>query len=239
MATHNDSLSHHHKSLARLHTQIHRKKNFFPGQRESEEVQLCVRTHWIRDLRILVWFLLMAMVVPTIALYLFSFVNISSDSWSNINLILTGYLLLAWLLAFVEFQKNELTALVATNERIADIVQKSLFEQQISETNLDRIQEVTGFTNGFLGTFLDVGKLEIQTAGTELPLVMRNVKSPQMTSRKILDIQRDSQKRRRTSDFGKRGSDDLSARKGENLSQAELQRLRGSSEPQRKSEDQV
>ncbi|MFH1375720.1 MAG: hypothetical protein ABIH35_03565 [Patescibacteria group bacterium] len=239
MVTHADSLSHHHTRLTKLHARIHRKKNFFPGQREGEEVQLCVRTHWIRDLRVFVWFLLMAVVVPAIILYLFSFVNISPNGWSIINLILTGYLLLAWLLAFVEFQKNELTVLVSTNERIADIVQKSLFNQQISETNLDRIQEVTGFTHGLLGTFLDVGKLEIQTAGSELPLVMRNVKSPQLTSRKILDIQQDSQKRRRTSDFGKRQNDELSARKGERLSQAELAKLRSSSEPQRKPENSV
>jgi hypothetical protein len=223
-----NSVTHTHQKLSHLHTRIHRKKNFFPGQRESEEVQLCIRTHWIQRAGIFFWFFVLAIIAPGGIMYLLSFIDLPEAIWLIINLVLIFYLLFAWVVTFVEFIKSEFTMVVATNERIADIVQTSLFNQQISETSLDRIQEVGGFTRGMMRASLDIGRLEIQTAGSDVPLVMKYVKSPQLTARKILDIQRESQQRRRGSDFEKRGGDQAKTRQGEDISQKELARLRGS-----------
>ncbi|MCF7856504.1 PH domain-containing protein [Candidatus Gracilibacteria bacterium] len=214
-------------NLAKLHTQIHRKKNFFPGQRDSEEVQLCIRIHWIQRAKIFIWFLLLGILLPGTIYYFISRVGLPTEIWSLFSLVVIFYFLFSWLITFIEFIKSEFTLLVATNERIADIAQSSIFDQQISETNLDRIQEVSGYTHGFWKTFLNVGNLEIQTAGSDIPLVMRLVKSPQLTARKILDVQRESQQRRRGSDFGKRSEDEIQTRKGEVLSEEELKKLRG------------
>ncbi len=224
-----NSIARRHKKLSGIHTMIHHKTNFFPGQRSGEEVQICIRAHWAQRAIIFFRFFLLGIAAPGGILYLLSLVNFPSFTQLALNLLLIFYLLLAWLLTFIEFIKSEMTLLVATNERIVDITQVSLFDQQISETNLDCIQEVSGHTHGILRTLLDVGRLEIQTAGNESPLVMRFVESPQLTARKILDIQKNSQQRRRASDFGKRQSDQLSSRKGENLSQEDLKKLRGSS----------
>ena|GEM_PF-583275 len=222
-----NSISRHREKLAKLHTKIYRKTDFFPGQREGEEVQLCIRTHWLREMQILGRFLLLAVAAPGGIFYLISSVDFPTLARLILNLLLIFYFLFAWLLTFIEFIKSEMTLLVATNERIVDITRTSLFDRQMSETNLDRIQEVSGFTHGILSALVDVGKLEILTAGSESPLVMRFVKSPQLTARKILDIQKNSQQRRRTSDFGKREGDQLHSRKGENLSQEELKKMRG------------
>jgi hypothetical protein len=214
-------------NLAKLHAQIHRKKDFFPGQRDSEEVQLCVRTHWILRLKIFVYFLLLGVSLPGGIYYFISRIDLPPKIWLYFILVIIFYFLFAWLATFIEFIKSEFTLLVATNERIADIAQASIFDQQISETNLDRIQEVSGYTHGFWKTFLNVGNLEIQTAGSDVPFVMRLVKSPQLTARKILDVQRASQQRRRGSDFGKRSEDEIQTRKGEALSEEKLKKLRG------------
>lgn len=222
-----NSISRRVKKLSKLHTKIHRKTNFFPGQRENEEVQLCIRAHWMQRAAIFLRFFLLGIVVPSGILYFLAPFNFPSSVRLILNLLLIFYLLFAWLLTFVEFIKSEMTLFVATNERIVDIAQVGLFDQQISETNLDRIQEVNGQTHGILKTFLDVGRLEIQTAGNEVPLVMRFVESPQLTARKILDIQKNSQQRRRASDFGRRKGDQFSGRKGEHLSQEELKKMRG------------
>ncbi|MCK5471811.1 hypothetical protein KAI54_01330 [Candidatus Gracilibacteria bacterium] len=222
-----NSITRRYKKLSRLHTTIHHKTNFFPGQRSGEEVQLCVRTHWVRRAIIFSHFILLGIATPGGILYLLSLINFPFFVQLILNLLLIFYLLFAWLLTFIEFIKSEMTLLVATNERIVDITQVSLFDQQISETNLDRIQEVSGHTHGILRTLLDVGRLEIQTASGEAPLVIRFVESPQLTARKILDIQKNSQQQRRTSDFRKREDDQLHGRKGENLSQEELKKMRG------------
>ena len=222
-----NSISRHHKKLVKLHTKIYRKTNFFPGQREGEEVRLCIRTHWLREMQILGRFLLLAVAAPCGIFYLISLINLPSLVQLILNLFLTLYLLFAWLLTFIEFIKSEMTFLVATNERIVDITRNSLFDRQMSEANLDKIQEASGFTRGILGTLIDIGKLEILTAGSETPFVMRFVKSPQLTARKILDIQKSSQQRRRASDFGRRKDDQLRSRKGEKISQEELKKMRG------------
>ncbi len=221
-----NSITRNHKKLPKLHTRIYRKTNFFPGQRDSEEVKLCIRTHWVQRAKILLGFLLMGILLPGVILYSLSFVNLPQKIWMILNLTAIVYFIMVWLLTFIEFIKSEMTLLVTTNERIADIIQASLFDRQISETSLDRVQEVSGFTHGILRTFFDVGRLEISTAGSDIPIIIRFVKSPQLTARKILDIQRESQQRRRVSDFGKRKSDQLKTRKNEQFSQEELKEMR-------------
>jgi len=224
--------AHNHEKIAKLHAKIHRSRNFFPGQRDSEEVKLCIRTHWIQRLGIFMVFFLFAAILPGGIFYLLSLINFPEKAWLLIKLITIFYFLLAWLLIFIEFIKSDFSLVVVTNERIVDIYQTSLFNHQISETNLDRIQEIGGFTEGIWRNLLDVGRLEIQTAGRDV-LVMRFVKSPQLTARKILDVQQESQRRRRGSDFGKRESDQGRSRKGESYTQEELKQMRktGPTEP--------
>lgn len=212
--------------LKKLHTHIHREKDFFPGQRENETVKLCVRTHWLRRAAVALNFLGLAILTPTIIVLFFSLFLESEQGWNITRLLLSIYILFVWLFIFIELMKIELTALVVTNERLVDIVQLSLFDQQISEANLNRIQEVTGHTTGMLGTFFGVGKLEIQTAGTEIPLIMPNVKHPHFTARKILDIQKSSNQRQRANDFTKRSTDPIRTRKDEELSPADILKMR-------------
>lgn len=201
--------------LEKLHASVHRTTDLFPGQLDTEVVQLLVRPHWIREVLIFLRFFLLAVVVPIIFLYFLSLFRTGEGSLSIINLLLFTYLLFVWLFTFIEYEKNELTVLVVTNERVVDVDQLSLFKRQVSEANLTRIQEVSGFVHGMLGTFFDIGKLEIQTAGTDLPLVTHYVKSPNLTARKILDIQREL-----GGDFTER------RRTGEKFSQDKLRKMR-------------
>jgi len=212
--------------LEKLHAHTQQKKNFFPGQRATEEVELSIRMHWLQRARIFLWFLILGVVSPGIIFIFFEYVRLPATYQIILNLVIIFYFLLAWLLTLIEFIKSEFTIMVVTNERVVDITQKSIFDWQIAETNLDRIQEVGGQTHGFWLTFFNVGQLEIQTAGSDIPLLMNFVKSPQMTARKILDVQKNSQARRRTSDFSKRESDQVQRRAGESFSEEELRQMR-------------
>lgn len=229
-------LSRSESQIDKLHAQIHQKTNFFPDQRASEEVQLCIRTHWLQRARIFLWFFLLGILLPGTIYYLVAKVNLSREIWLVFGLIEIFYLLFAWAVTFVEFIKSEFTIVVVTNERVVDIAQKSIFDREITETNLDRIQEVAGQTHGIWRTFFDIGQVQIQTAGSDAPLLMNFVKSPQSTARKILDVQRASQSRRRTSDFSKRANDQIKKRSDEKFSEEELIKMRGESEPTRKSD---
>lgn len=219
-----------YSTFEKIHRHTHQEHNLFLGQRDDEVIKLYARTHWIREFGVFLKFLALAIVAPFIFLYLLSFFQIEEASWCFIHLVLIVYLMFTWLFAFIEFEKNELTLLIVTNERIIAFVQSSLFNQQISETNLNRIQEVTGLKRGVLSTFFDIGTVEIQTAGSELPLIMVSVKSPHLTSRKILDIQKASGFRRRSVDLKSRLGNpgaSLHKRANDKLSDTEILKLRG------------
>jgi hypothetical protein len=221
-----DLVDRHSLRIAQLHSNIGRKTNFFPGQRVNEEVRLAIRSHWFRDFMIIFRFLFIGLAIPAAIFFLFSFVEISKEFFDYSVLFLSVYLLVVWLLTFVEFLKSELTIIVVTSDRVVNIMQTNIFDREIAETNLDRIQEVLGFVHGILGTLLDIGRLEIQTAGSDIPLVMSFVKSPQLTARKILDVQKMGQNRRRSSDFARREDDEVIPRAGENLSAEKLRKMR-------------
>ena len=221
-------LTYTYVDLEKLHARIHRKKGFFPGQRENETVKLCVRTHWLRKAVVAVYFLGLVILAPLLLLSILSLFDLTQKYRLLAGFGIAVYLLFALLFVFIEFIKNELTVLVVTNERVVNIAQISLFNQQISEANLNRIQEITGNTRGVLGTFLGVGRLEIQTAGTEMPLIIRYVKHPHFTARKIMDIQKKGDQRQRASDLSKRQNDPVRVRNGDELSPEEILKMRKS-----------
>lgn len=220
--------------LEKLHAEFEQRTNFFPGQRPTEKVQLYIRTHWLQRAKIFSFFVLLGVLLPGGIFYFLMLANLPAKVWLIFELVETFYFLFAWLLTFIEFMKSDFTVVVVTNERVVDIAQKSAFDRQITETNLDRIQEVSGQIHGIWLNFFDIGQVEVQTAGSDVPLLMNFVKSPQLTARKILDIQRASQNRRRMSDTEKRSNDQVQKRAGENFSPEELRKMRGGSEPTRK-----
>lgn len=235
-----------HPDLQNLHSHAGNRKNFFPGQRETEHVHLCIRRHWLVELGIFGRFFVLAIVTPLIILtiasvfdYLFGLRLMNSNGVFLLGVAL--YLLFVWLYTFIEFMKNELSIVLITNERVIDIEQTSLFDHRILEANLDRIQDVLGTMRGFLGTFFDVGDLEIQTAGTEFAIISKTIKHPQFTARKILNIQRQSLSQRRAIDQTRTSSPPITTlrrRTGDDghLSDAEILKLRGLADNRRASD---
>lgn len=71
---------------------------------------------------------------------------------------LLTYLLLRWLGYYLDVW-------IITDGRIIDVEQKTIFNREISEMPLDRIQNVTVEIPGFLATMLGFGNIKIQTAG--------------------------------------------------------------------------
>ncbi len=218
-----------HEEIHALHTKVHRARDFFPGQRASEIVQLFIRRHWILEFKIFLRFLFFAIIMPVAIFYGISFIRLDDTIWQWLYFNYLFYLLSIWLYTFIEFLKNELSVLVISNERIVDIIQTSLFSRQVLETNLNKIQDVIGTTSGLLGTFFDVGDLEIQTASRDTGFTTQGIKSPHLTARKILDVQRQSAQRRRGSDVSTQTST-VGRRPNDNLSDTEIQRLRSGGE---------
>lgn len=82
-----------------------------------------------------------------------------------INFLLSIYTLFILLFLFITWIEYYLDMWIITSSRIIDIEQTGLFNRQVSEIALDRIQDVTVEIRGIIKTLLGFGTIHIQTAG--------------------------------------------------------------------------
>jgi len=75
------------------------------------------------------------------------------------------YFLFVIFLAFRLWIDYYLDMWILTDKRLIDIEQTGLFQREVSEIPLFRIQDMTVSISGFLATFLKFGTIAVQTAG--------------------------------------------------------------------------
>jgi uncharacterized membrane protein YdbT with pleckstrin-like domain len=139
----------------------------FETQTEQEEVILLLRQHfstnfgWIAVTAILA--LLPLFFIPMFLRSALIPVNVPSSYFVLIPLI---WYLGVFGFALMRFLYWYFNIYMITNERVIDVDWYSLLYKQMSETKLDRIQDVTFKQHGFLDLFFNYGDIYIQTAGT-------------------------------------------------------------------------
>jgi len=79
-------------------------------------------------------------------------------------------------------------SLVITNKRIIDIDQRGLFERVVSEAPYEKIQDVSYRFKGIFQTLLRYGGIQIQTAGANAVIEIRNIKNPERVQELISDL---------------------------------------------------
>lgn len=135
--------------------------------RDGEKILLILHRHWIvmaeKIIIVLILFILPAIIIffeDLIASFFGEMVFRSLFFFGLIIywMILLGFLMLSW----IEYW---LDVWIITNERIIDIDQISLFQREISEFSLTRVQDVTIKIPNMLATLLKFGDITIQTAG--------------------------------------------------------------------------
>lgn len=77
------------------------------------------------------------------------------------------FLIILWVLFFIEWTSFMLDTWILTSERMVDVEQIALFSRRVSTLSLDRIQDITIQQTGLLSAFLGIGTVFIQTAGAE------------------------------------------------------------------------
>jgi len=81
--------------------------------------------------------------------------------------VYTLWVLLLWVLFFVQWTNYYLDVWYVTNKRIIDIDQKGIFHRQISNIRFDKIQDVSVEVKGIVATFFDFGDIHVQTASED------------------------------------------------------------------------
>lgn len=95
------------------------------------------------------------------------------------------YILLALFHAWVVYY---LDIWIITNERVIAIDQRGLFNRTVSELRLNRIQDVTSETKGFIPTLFKYGSIRVQTASEQDMFSFNEVPNPEIIARKLLDL---------------------------------------------------
>lgn len=126
-----------------------------------------MRRHWYVLVKPIATFVVL-MVIPPVVLVLAPAVFPLLDSPELkpvINFFLALYLAGLLVYIFIRWLDYYLDVWIITDQRIIDIEQKGLFNRQISEIAMDRVQNVTIEIPGFIPTMLKFGNIKIQTAG--------------------------------------------------------------------------
>ncbi len=162
----------------------------FPGQFPNERVYIAIREHWVRlVLRLLLWLFLLTPLVlfkifgPTYAPVLFigEAAKITMLFELLYELLLVLVLFILWILYYLNLH-------VITDMRVVDIDQIGLLRHVLSELNIDKVEDVTSDTAGFLGNIFNYGNVYIQTAGTLERFKFGNVPNPSDIVKLILDL---------------------------------------------------
>lgn len=96
------------------------------------------------------------------------------------------WLLLVWTSAWGVFTRYFLNVWILTNARIVEVKQRHFFARQVSSLLLSRVQDVTIDVEGVLPSLLQIGEIQVQSAGTNVEFVMHGIPRPELMRDLIL-----------------------------------------------------
>jgi hypothetical protein len=165
-----------------------------------KEFELEPGEHVVREVR-KHWFLFLAELLPFAILLILPFVlphflNLApplapSVSFLNTHTALVRALVGMWLLiwwtgAWSRFTQYFLNAWILTDQRIVDIKQHGYFSREVSSVLLNRVQDVTTDVEGMLPSMLNIGDINVQSAGAVDRFHMRGIPQPEQMRDLIL-----------------------------------------------------
>jgi len=168
---------------------MRREGHFFPEQHENEKIILFTRRHWIVFVGHLVLTAFIGAIIEGV-LYLgymyIPAVNESADAEIIIFTLGAIVALMVWLIMFIGWVDYYLDVWMVTNERIVEIKQNALFNRQISELDLEDIEDVSAKVVGFWGTLLGYGTIFVQTAATTEMFEFLRIPKPNEVQKVVL-----------------------------------------------------
>lgn len=148
--------------------------------KEGEELHAMIRKHWI----VLTVPLVKAVISTAIALLVARY--FLRTEWLSLIWILWMLVTLSYILYRIFLWY--LDSFIITSHRVIDIDQTGLFHRQVSETPIDRIQDITYRIAGPMQTLFNVGTVMVQTGGATDTIEMSYVSQPQHMQEYLFDL---------------------------------------------------
>lgn len=138
----------------------------FVNREPKEKVILLLRAHPITNLH---WiFITIIMTLAPIFFLFFPFFEKLPGAYQNVLVII--WYMITFAFAFEQFLIWFFHVNIVTDERIIEVDFVSLFAREITDANIDQIQDVTSQIIGGAWTFFNFGNVIIQTAA-EIPRI--------------------------------------------------------------------
>lgn len=162
----------------------------FASQSENERIYLIVRQHWLVPTGKLLLVLLSGIILTVAWWWLPRLIpEIFVESVRDIfNILYFGALLILLFGALVVFILFYLSLQIITDQRCVDVDQLSLFKRNVSELQIENVEEVTSQAHGILSTFFDYGDVLVQTSGAKIEFTFEKVPHHEQIKKLILDL---------------------------------------------------
>ncbi len=157
----------------------------FYGKDSDEDIVLVVRAHWIAYLPDF-FIILLVLLSPILLLFLSRSYPLIGTQVLYIGMIILS-IGVAFTLLLSTLLKWYYTVNIITDQRIVVIKMDNAFHHSYAEAQLEKIEDMTHHHLGFIGTFFDVGDVQIDTAGHGVDFVLRMLPRP----REMQDILND------------------------------------------------
>lgn len=161
------------------------QKVSFYGKDSGEDIVLIVRRHWIAYIPD-IFIILLVLLVPLILLILSTKLVFLGSPVLYIGMFVLS-IGLGSTLALSTILKWYYTIHIVTDQRIVVVKMNNAFYHSYSEAQLEKIEDINHKHVGFLGTFFDVGNLDIDTAGHGVDFTLSMLPRP----REMQDILND------------------------------------------------
>lgn len=156
----------------------------FENQEDEEKVLLLLRRHPITNIG---WIIIS--VIGLMLPYIIEPLNLLSLLPGSYQFVLVAFwYLLIFGYSLEKFLQWYFSVNVVTDERIVDFDFHHITFKQVTDANIDKIQDVTYKVSGVVGTFFNYGDILVQTA-SEIPnLEFHSVANPEIVADILQDL---------------------------------------------------
>ena len=160
----------------------------------DEHILVVVRKHWFVFVKTILGLLILFL----IPFFFIPFLTIFVAEGGGPVTINAGYgvffasfwALVLWQMLFAKWTDYYYDVWIVTNWRIIDIDQQGFFNRDIATLlNLDHIEDIKTYVDSVIGTFLNYGCIQVQTAAAQREFIIRNIANPREVERIIRKAQ--------------------------------------------------
>jgi uncharacterized membrane protein YdbT with pleckstrin-like domain len=153
----------------------------FETQEKKEKIVLLLRRHPVTNVP---WILLTIFLIFA-PFFIKSLVSLDFIPGNYQLILFLCWYLLTFAFAFERFLTWFFNVNILTDERVIDVNFPTLLYREITETKIDKIQDVNIKTGGYIRSLFNFGDVLIQTAGAIPEICFEDVPDPQRVSQVI------------------------------------------------------